>query len=49
MEAASELQATAAKWKLLKAVRDGLRATNEGIAADVFNATILELERQLGI
>ena len=49
MEAASELQATTAKWKSLTAVHDGLRATNEIIAADEPNATILELERQPGI
>ena len=49
MEATSGLQATAAKWKSLTAVRDGPRATNEVIAADVLNTTILELERQLGI
>ena len=49
MEAASELQAIAAKWKSLMALRDGLRATNEVIAAGVLNATILELERHLGV
>ena len=49
MEAASELQAIAAMWKSLTAVRGGLRAANEVIAADVLNATVLELERQLGI
>ena len=49
LDAVSALQTLAEKWKSLVTVRDGLRATNEDVAAGVLNAMIRELELQLGI